>query len=297
MSAGTSLVQASIDAQAPLPVQGQAAQDLRAQTYRGTHLRDSRGVYAWKDERFPSITTLLKQLDKPALPRWASKSVAEHVADFVTNIVPTERIPWPRVQKYLGNVEELKNIPWKYAEKRRDIGSNLHDVAEQITGGTIVNPDVFADDLRPLVRSHLDFCSTEAPEFMAMETGCFHRDIGYACTLDTIVRLPKVWEKLGLPPDTQAVMDYKTGKDVYDEAVIQVNAQRISQFVGLRDGTELAMPVCQQNLVLLIQPIGWRLVQCPVIPNIEEILRALVTLYNFKQAGHKMADLASQEVA
>lgn len=259
-------------------------------TFRGTHLRDSRGVYAWKDERFPSITTLLKLLDKPALPRWASRMVAEHVADFVTRTVPSEKLPWTRVQQYLSDVDALKDVPWKYAERRRDIGSNLHDVAEQVAAGTIISPDVFADDIRPLIRAHIDFCATEQPQFVAMETGCFNRTIGYACTLDTIVTLPRFG-------DVQIVMDYKTGKDVYEEAVIQVNAQRIAEFVGLRDGTELPMPHCEKNMVLLIQETGWRLVECPIIPDIEEILRALVTLYNYKQAGYKPADIATQEVA
>lgn len=270
--------------------QGQEAQALRAQTYRGTHLRDSRGVYAWKDERFPSITTLLKQLDKPALPRWAAKSVAEHVADFVTNTVPNQKLPWKNVQEYLGNADELKQVPWKYAEKRRDIGSTVHDIGEQFVGGTIINPEVFADDIRPLVCNYLDFCTIEQPKFHAMETGCFNRQIGYACTLDTILELPRFGSVL-------AVCDMKTGKDVYDEAVIQVNAQRIAQFVGLRDGTELPMPVCGMNLVLLIRETGWRLVECPIIPEIEDVLRALVTLYDYKQAGYKTRDIASQEVA
>ncbi|TXH46307.1 MAG: hypothetical protein E6Q97_29790 [Desulfurellales bacterium] len=264
------------------------AQELRAQTYRGTHLRDSRGVYAWKDERFPSITTLLKQMDKPALPRWSAKMVAEHVAEFVTEIVPKQKIGWPMIQKYLGDVEELKQIPWKYAEKRRDIGSNLHDIAEQVSGGVVVNPDVFADDLRPLVKSHLDFCTIQQPDFEAMETGCFNRAIGYACTLDTIVRLPKFG-------NVRAVMDYKTGKDVYEEAVIQVNAQRVAEFIGLRDGTELPMISCEKNMVLLVQEAGWKLFECPIVTEIDDVLRALVTLYNFKKAAYKPAEIAAQE--
>lgn len=270
--------------------QGAKAQELRAQTYRGTHLRDSRGIYAWKEERFPSITTLLNVLNKPALPRWASKSVAEHVAEFVTRTVPEQKLPWRQVQKYLGDVDELKSVPWKYAERRRDIGSNLHDVAEQYIGGTPINPDVFADDLRPLVCAYIDFCQTERPEFHAMETGCFNRTIGYACTLDAIMALPRFGNVL-------AVVDNKTGKAVYDEAVIQVNAQRIAEFVGLRDGTEIPMPICEHNLVLLIQEAGWQLVECPIIPNIEEVLAALVTIYHHNQAGLKPAEIAAQEVS
>lgn len=284
-----SAVQASIAAQAPLAAKTGAA-ELREKTYRGTHLRDSKGVYAWKDEKFPSITTLLKQLDKPALPRWASKCVAEHVAEFVNDTVPKQKIPWASVQKYLGDVDELKQVPWKYAEKRRDIGSNLHDIAEQTAAGVPISPDVFASDIRPLVLSYLDFCSIEKPEFVAMETGGFNRKIGYAFTLDTIIKLPRFGDVL-------AICDYKTGKDVYAEAVIQVNAQRIGEFVGLRDGTEMEMPQCDANLVLLIQEDGWKLFECPIVPEIEDVLRALVALYDFSKAGHKPVQIAAMEAA
>jgi hypothetical protein len=263
------------------------AQSLRDRTFRGTHMRDSRGVYAWKDERFPSITTLLKQLDKPALPRWAAKSVAEHVADFVNNVARRQRLSWAAIHKYLGDSESLKQVPWKYAEKRRDIGSTLHDIAEQVAGGATINPDVFADDIRPLVMAYLDFCDQEQPEFHAMETGCFNRTIGYACTLDSIMVLPRFG-------NVSCICDYKTGKDVYQEAMLQVNAQRVCEFIGLRDGTEIPMPKCDRNLVLLIQETGWRLVECPVIENIEEILRALVTLYQFNRAGHEIVPVCER---
>lgn len=268
--------------------QGRRAQELRKRAYRGTHMRDSRGVYAWKDETFPSITTLLKVLDKPALPRWAAKSVAEYVADFVTNVVPREQIKWSKIQAHLSDTEQLKDVPWKYAEARRNIGSSLHDVAEQFIDGAKIEPAVFSDDLRPLVENYIDFCKSERPEFYAMETAVFNRTIGYACTLDAIVRLPRFGDVL-------CVMDNKTGKDIYPEAVIQVNAQRIAEFVGLADGSEIAMPPCPKNLVLLVQESGWKLAECPVLQEIKHILKALKILYAYNSGKQKVQFVAQQE--
>lgn len=251
------------------------ASALREQTYRGTHLRDSRGVYAWRDEKFPSITTLLKVLDKPALVRWAPKMVAEHVADYVLRRVPEERIGWKEVQRYLGDVETLKQVPWAYAEKRRDIGSTLHDIAEQVAAGVPVNPAVFAEDIRPLVEGFMMFCDAEQPEFLAMETGCFNRSVGYACTLDTIMRLPR--------RERTMIVDYKCSQDSYPEHAIQLAGQRYGEFIGLRDGTEIPMMEVDGTGVLLIQPNGYKLVEWETSPADIDDIRALVRLYERNQ--------------
>lgn len=267
---------------------GKRAKRLRSKTYRGTHLRDTKGVYSWRDEKFPSITTLLKVLDKPALAYWAAKSVAEYVADFVNNVVPREKLRWPLIQRHLGDVEEMKSVPWKYAQNRRDIGSSLHDVAERFVLGAQIDASVFSDDLRPLVMAYIDFCQCEKPEFEAIETGVFNRKLGYACTLDAIVKLPRFGEVL-------CVMDNKTGKDVYPEAIIQVNAQRIGQFIGLADGREIKMPKCEKNLILLIREEGWKLAEAPIIDDIEEIIKSLVTLYSYHQQKYQVTFVEEQE--
>lgn len=269
-------------------LQGRRAQGLRRRTYRGTHMRDSRGVYSWKSETFVSITTLLKVLDKPALPRWASKSVAEYVAGFVREVVPRDRLKWSQVQAHLSDTEHLKDVPWKYAETRRNLGSSLHDVAEQFIAGSHIDTAVFSDDLRPLVENYLDFCKAERPEFYAMETAVFNRTLGYACTLDAIVTLPRLGNVL-------CVMDNKTGKDIYPEAIIQVNAQRVAEFVGLADGSEIEMPKCAKNLVLLVQENGWKLAECPILKGIKPIIKALKILYEYNEKKQKVQFVAEQE--
>ncbi len=276
--------EASVSAQAPLT----KAAELRQQTYRGTHLRDSKGVYAWKDERFPSITTLLKVLDKPALPRWASKSVAEYVADYVSRYVPEHKTGWKEVQEHLSDVEKLKNVPWAYAETKRDLGSNLHDIAEQVAGGTPVNPDVFADDVRPLVRGFLMFVEDECPEFLAMETGVFNRTVGYACTLDTVVNLPR--------RKRTVVCDFKASKDSYAEHSLQVAAQRFAEFIGLRDGTEIPMMETDGAMILLVLPDGYKLLEWPTDAADLDDVAALATIYRRNQRKLKYTVVAERTV-
>lgn len=257
--------------------QTKQARALRAKTYRGTHLRDLKGVYTWKDEKYPSITTLLKLLDKPALPRWAAKSVAEHVREFVEVRVPEGKLQWDAVQRYLTDVDELKEVPWKYAEKRRELGSTTHDITEQFALGTPINPDVFSEDVRANVVSYLDFCQTLKPVFLAAETGVINRGVGYACTLDSIMQLPSLFgEEL-------CIVDYKNAKDVYFESCLQVNAQRVCEIVALKDGSEIPMPDCTRNLVLVFNEGGWRLFEWPVLPDAERFIYALRVLYGMKE--------------
>lgn len=276
------------------------AQDLRNLSYRGTHLRDSKGVYAWKDERFPSITTLLKVLDKPALVRWAPKMVAEHVSRIATdarefvNVTATEqKLRWPVIQSHLddvlgelSDVETLKGVPWAYSEKKRDLGSTFHDIAEQFAGGTPINPEIFADDVRPLVRGFLMFVEDELPEFLAMETGVFNRNVGYACTLDTIVDLTKRKRRV--------VIDYKASADSYPEHSLQLAAQRFSEFIGLKDGNEIPMIETDGSMILLILPDGYRLLEWETRPEDMEDIRSLVGLYNRNQRKLKYATVAEK---
>lgn len=276
------------------------AAELRQQTYRGTHMRDSKGVYTWKDERFPSITTLLKVLDKPALVRWAPKMVAEHVQriavdtrDFVNITVPAEKLGWPVVRQHLDTVlseladaDAIKNVPWAYSEKKRDLGSTFHDIAEQIAGGTPINPDVFADDVRPLVRGFMQFVDDEMPEFLAMETGVFNRSIGYACTLDTIVDLPRRKRRV--------VIDYKASADSYPEHSLQLAAQRFAEFVGLRDGSEIEMPETDGTMILCILPDGYRLLEWETQRSDLDDIGALVRLYQRNQRKLKYSALTEK---
>jgi len=260
------------------------AQELRSKSYRGTALRDSRGIYTWgaKDERFPSVTAILGGMAKPALTYWAAKSVAEYVANYVGTTVPDEKIRWAEVQEHLSNVEELKSVPWKYAEKRRDLGSTFHDIAERFAGGMEVNPAVFASDIRPLVESFLRWVDENQPEWVAMEAGVFNREHNYAGTMDTILE----WR------GRTVVLDYKSSKDSYPEHALQLAAYRNAEFLGLADGTEIPMPKTDGGIILLVREEGCKALEWPSGPEQFDAFLALRKLYTFSKSNIKFQEIA-----
>jgi hypothetical protein len=257
------------------------AAEHKAQTYRGTLLRDQKGIYTWRDEKFPSVTSILSGMAKPALTYWAAKSVAEWVANYVSVTVPEQKLPWSEVQSRLSDVDKLKSVPWDYAEKRRDLGSTFHDVAERFAGGMTVNPEVFSSDIRPLVESFLRWVGDNNPEWHAMEAGVFNREHNYAGTMDTIMMLH----------DRMVVLDYKSSKDSYPEHALQLAAYRHAEFLGLADGSEIPMPKTDGGIILLVQEKECKALEWPCGDEQFEAFLALRRLKNFTESKLKATEV------
>lgn len=256
---------------------------VRDKRMHGTNFRDSKGIYTWKQERFPSVTTILKVKDKPALPRWASKSVAEFVKaecerrnrGEITGVALMER---------LLDTDSLKNVPWAYAEKKRDLGSTFHDIAEQITLGTPVSPAAFGDDIRGYIESFLLWLEKSGAEFEASEFACFNREVGYAGTCDAIVRLR----------DGRVIaFDYKTSGDSYPEHALQLSAYRKGEFIGMQDGSEFPMPPTDGGAILIPQPDGTiaKLLEWPCGDEAFEAFSALRSVYAWDQTKPKYKEI------
>lgn len=91
-----------------------------------------------------------------------------------------------------------------------------------------------------------------APEFLAAEATVFNRPQAYGGTLDAICRIH-------LPDGSSLVViiDYKTGKAVYDEVALQLAAYARAEFIGATDGvTELPMVAPEAGAVLHLRADG-----------------------------------------
>jgi len=260
-----------------------ALPQTRDKRMHGTNFRDSKGIYTWKNERYPSVTTILKMKDKPALPRWASKSVAEFVKGEAERRNRGE-ITGAQLMETILDVDRMKSAPWNYAEKKRDMGSTFHDVAEQITLGTPVSPAAFGDDVRGYIESFLLWLETWKPEFEASEFACFNRSVGYAGTCDALVRLN----------GRLVAFDFKTGADSYDEHALQLSAYRHAEFIGLQDGTEEPMPETDGGCILLPQPDGSiaKLLEWPTGEAEFRSFSALKTIYDWAQTKPKYQEVS-----
>ena len=223
---------------------------------QGTDFRDSKGIYTWvgptgAEERFPSVTTILKCLDKPALPRWAAKSVAEFVKAICEKRNRGE-MTGQELMDQLMDTDTLKQTPWTYAEKKRDMGSTFHSVAEQITLGTPVSASVFGGDVKGYIESLLLWLQDERiVEFEASEFACFNREVGYAGTADNLHRRKD--DIIGI---RLFIGDWKTSPDSYIEHALQLAAYAHAEFIGLQDGTEEPMPKVDGACIILPQADG-----------------------------------------
>jgi len=222
--------------------------------------------YVWgAGERYWSVTTILKALPKDALRYWAVGVVAAFAYDETANWLGMERS---------RAIDYLKREPFRYTAGRADLGSTVHGVAEAYALG---KPAPAFDTLeeRRYVASFLSFAKRLAPKYVLTEAQVFHRTQRYAGTLDAVVdvgigalldlgqALPAEWIETGEKNKTGTVrllLDYKTGKGVYPETALQVNAYARAEFVGLVDGSEAPMPAVDGAAVLHLRADGWDLV-------------------------------------
>src|SRR5574337_1930961 len=80
-----------------------------------------------------------------------------------------------------------------------------------------------------------EWLDDEEPDILLSEKTVFSREHGYAGTLDLLART----RIGGSRPVT--VVDVKTSKSIYNETAYQLTGYARADFVGMDDGTELAL--------------------------------------------------------
>jgi len=213
-------------------------------TGRGRFYLDAEGGSYW------SVTTILGILPKPALPYWAAKKAAEYAADnqtAITELLKDEEGGRDAV------VDLIKRAPWRYSEKRMDIGTHVHQAIEaHVTGRPF--PPIEDERTANLVGHFHQFLADWQPTFEASEMTVFNRTQKYAGTLDAIVVID----------GQRLLLDVKTGSGVYPEAGMQIAMYRMAEFLELPDGQAKRMPKTDGGAVLHLHDDGYSLVpvQC-----------------------------------
>ena len=86
----------------------------------------------------PSVTNVIGIMDKPALPRWAAKMVAERAMTMkhaLANMSDNEV------------VDVLKGAPWSKSQRAADRGTDIHAYLEARLNG--LKPERLSDDAEP----------------------------------------------------------------------------------------------------------------------------------------------------
>jgi hypothetical protein len=180
------------------------------------------------DERFWSVTTIIGQLDKPALLYWSAEEAAK-CAVSVARSLPA-RIEEEGPEAVVKWLRDARFRPPKGQRSAADLGSAVHDACEEYAF-TGQRPEV-DDEVRPFLEQFDRWAQVWQPEYLAAEAAVYNRTYGYAGTLDAIA----------VVDGQKVLLDYKTsrksidgqGKPTgpYPEAALQLAAYRYSELLA-----------------------------------------------------------------
>lgn len=192
-------------------------------TFKDDQREQRRGGFYWKDGKpYVSVTNVLKVLDKPALRYWFGREVYRAMV-----IDPT--------------LEEAVALsaPYKVSDEAKSRGTTIHSIVEayKASGAQITPPEQFKGYAEAFYSWVKDYKMT----IVEHEKTLFDEVNKVAGTMDLLTKNNgDTW-----------VIDVKTGKDIYDEAFLQVSAY-------------MKMSGANRGGVLLLQEDGkYKFAECP----------------------------------
>lgn len=164
---------------------------------RGRHYR-----HVTSGELVPSVTNVISILDKPALPRWAAKLVAERAMVLKHSLAKMDDN---------DIVDTLKGAPWSKSKRAADRGTDIHAYLEHRLN--MWQPEELSVDAMPFkdaADAWFEQCGPD--ETVATELTMFHPL--YAGTTDVVMRRG----------GRLVIADFKTSKAIYAESALQLAA-------------------------------------------------------------------------
>lgn len=180
--------------------------------------------YEIEGVQYPSVTTILQVVGKPALVPWAAKVEREMVmevsADLYLDCSETPTMSKPAWLTTLQSRLGKQKAATKELAKASEIGSQVHALIEWTLKGELchkVGPSPrISDKAQWAFMAWEDWRKKVELKPIFVEQTVWSKEWGYAGTLDL---LAEVEGKL-------TVLDWKTGKAVYDESYLQNAAYR-----------------------------------------------------------------------
>lgn len=196
-----------------------------------------------------SVTTLIGGgLPKPALIPWGMKTVAEYAVGNYRRLYAMCQAADGDDEAMYQVVAWLKGAPYRDREKKADLGTLLHSLAEARALGRPL-PEITAD-VAPLYRQYQRFMAEWRPEVEMTEATVFNVRESYAGTLDAIVRMG----------GRRLLLDWKTGKDIYPEVSLQLAAYAHAEGVYLAPGQIVPMPAVDGAIAVNITADAYRVI-------------------------------------
>jgi hypothetical protein len=181
------------------------------------------------DERlYPSVTSVLGVLDKPAIPRWAAREAARYALEHADEL---SRLDFDQA------LRRASGAPWAERDRAADKGTDTHGVMEAIALGRPI--DVIQPGTENAVRGVVEFWLEFKPVPIAVEQTVVS-DLGYAGSFDLIASLGS----------QTALIDLKTSKSAYPDTALQLAAYGNADRIIHPDGSTEPVPQIDAYYVL-----------------------------------------------
>ena len=244
--------------------------------------------YLLDGQRIPGVTTVIGILDKPALVNWAAEQSASYAVEN-----------WDTLSG-LPVMERAKRIQGaRYQTNRKAVvkGNRMHALGERLAHGETVDAP---PEIRSQVEAYARFLDRWQLVTVATETPVCDTGYAYGGTFDLIAQTPRYGT---------ALMDIKTGKGVYAEVAMQLNAyaacdlRLVSEVItGPRGGKstvwrEAALPQIDSLLVAHVLEDDVEMVPVKLDPAILDSFLHLLEVFEgwHKRVGWDFRDEASYD--
>lgn len=186
---------------------------------------EARHRYELDGKRIPSVTTVLGVINKPGLPYWAAKLVAEeaitHHSHWGARIASGEHSD--------SIIRDLKRTPWRQRDDAANRGTRIHTVLEAAATG---DPTACPTDLMGMATAAIDLLDRLDLQPIHTEARLYSRMYWYAGTADLIATIDgETW-----------LLDWKSSRSLHDTYVAQVDAYAHADTILVEGGDERPMP-------------------------------------------------------
>lgn len=182
--------------------------------------------------RYPSVTNILGCIGKPALINWAANTERALVIQAASNLY--EDLPTSPKMSKAAYIETLtrrigrEKAHTKELAKACEIGSECHSLIEwnlrRELGQKVGPQPVIGDKATWAFMAYEDWRKKTGIRPVMIEQTIWSRKYGYAGTMDLCADV----EEFG----TLAIIDWKTGKGIYEEALLQ-NAAYVQALIEM----------------------------------------------------------------
>lgn len=163
--------------------------------------------YTFKESQYPSVSTILNQLDKSgALMGWALNCYEAKLNELIADGVDIE-------EAIKTAKKEYKNV----SNEALDIGTQVHDAIEQYikTGKDLTGQ--LKDEVANGFLAFLEWEKEHVVRWLESEVQTVDEKVGYAGTYDAIFQSTT---------GEIVMVDFKTSKSIYDEYWLQLAAYK-----------------------------------------------------------------------